>query len=409
LGAGDFVRAGTMATRVNPTTWLVEAVGAGVARIEAPGTPKVWSLLLEPASTNLFIKSRDFNDAAWVKLAGDSINNNGAVGVDGTSVADGYIGDAGNEVHMVYQSVQQADIADNIPFCGSLYAKTGTHSWLQLQLRTQDNTQTDLFFDLGSGIKGVQSLIAAPDAAGIEAIGNDWYRCWICDADSGSITVSAVLFARPSDSDGDNVTTGDGASVMIWIDGAQMEELPYPSSLVITDAAAVARTSEDPADTNGLTYNIPTALFSGAGKGTAVVWFWSPYGKGVWATTVASRTPIFNTHAGDSGQLYIDTTGVITSNDQTTAVTTATSMVTGWNMAAVKWNYDSGGAKFKVGLDNGTGFSWGVQGAYDGAFSETAGKIEFGRTMDVPIRVVDLMIWKTFISESDIRDLGGPQ
>ena len=65
-GAGDFtVTRGTTATRVN-ASGLIESVASGVPRIDYTGGG-CGSLLVEPAATNLALRSEEFNEAIWVK------------------------------------------------------------------------------------------------------------------------------------------------------------------------------------------------------------------------------------------------------------------------------------------------------------------------------------------------------
>ena len=79
-GTGDFtVVRNTTATRVN-ASGLIESVAANVPRIDYTGGG-CGSLLVEPAATNLLLRSEEFDNAYWTK-ANTTISADAAVAPD---------------------------------------------------------------------------------------------------------------------------------------------------------------------------------------------------------------------------------------------------------------------------------------------------------------------------------------
>jgi hypothetical protein len=94
-GAGDFtVVRNTTATRVD-ALGLIESVAANVPRLDytGGGCP---GLLVEPAATNLLLRSEEFNVSPWANRALPIITANNAIAPNGTMSADSFnVSDSG--------------------------------------------------------------------------------------------------------------------------------------------------------------------------------------------------------------------------------------------------------------------------------------------------------------------------
>jgi hypothetical protein len=87
-GAVDFdVTRATTAYRTN-ASGILEQVASGVPRLDYPAAGGCPSLLVEPAATNLLLRSEEFDDAYWSRGSGSSVVANQDIAPDGTLTAD---------------------------------------------------------------------------------------------------------------------------------------------------------------------------------------------------------------------------------------------------------------------------------------------------------------------------------
>jgi hypothetical protein len=86
-GAVDFgVTRATTAFRTN-ASGILESVASGVPRLDYPAAGGCPSLLVEPAATNLLLRSEEFDDASWAKT-NTTITANTTISPDGSQNAD---------------------------------------------------------------------------------------------------------------------------------------------------------------------------------------------------------------------------------------------------------------------------------------------------------------------------------
>jgi hypothetical protein len=228
-GAGDltFSRAGALpsfnATRVN-SEGLIEEVLSNVPRLDYSdgGCP---SLLIEPESRNLALRSEEFDNESWSRIALESIVSNTEISPNGTLTAEKIIPNTTSTNHYV---VQNATVVIEQAYTFSFFAKKGEYNF----------TST---FISGLGISAnwdLQNGIASAGASIVD-FGNGWYRC-IVSGVAISTTAFLRIYAQNSTL---SVLAGDGTSgIYIW--GAQLEALPYASSYIPTVASTVTRVAE---------------------------------------------------------------------------------------------------------------------------------------------------------------------
>jgi hypothetical protein len=237
----SFTRA-TIATRVNEQGYI-ETVASGVPRIDYdPVTLACKGLLIETASTNLLLRSEEFDNASWSKSQ-LTISANATTSPDGLVDADALVeSTTASTFHFANQTVTKA--ASSITYSASVYAKangrefnfnvqaSGGVNGVAMRCTPANGTITGSLTAFGAGWTAV--------ASGVENAGNGWYRYWIvCTSDTTTNVV--VQFGL---NNGAGVTyTGDGVSgVYLW--GAQLEALGFRTSYVPTTSAAVTRNIE---------------------------------------------------------------------------------------------------------------------------------------------------------------------
>jgi hypothetical protein len=218
-------RAGNTATRVNQNG-NIEVVNADVPRIDYFGGQA--SLLVEPAATNLFFRSEEFNDAYWTKT---NLNTTGtppwvnvATAPDGTMTAEKLIANTANSTH----SINRTGLTSG-SYTFSVFAKAGEETILSLWL--VNNTIRGQF-DLSNGTIQFSS---AGVSSKIEPYGNGWYRCSVY---SSVATTTASIYMRIGGSFEGNDTNG----FFIW--GAQLETGSVATSYIPTTTGPVTRDAD---------------------------------------------------------------------------------------------------------------------------------------------------------------------
>jgi hypothetical protein len=221
------------------------------------------------APNNLFTWSQDFTNAVWSKTR-STISASTFVAPDGTSTAQKLIPNAG---------VTDADIR---PFTTtttvtgrteiySIYAKAAEYNGIAISDFFLGNSLS--YFNLNTGVATAGSAVSA----GMTAVGNGWYRCWIVLTPTGT---SGYSFFRVAQNGSVTLPAANGTDgVLMW--GAQREVVTYqttPSTYNPTTSAAYygPRFDYDPATlaARGLlieearTNLVPTSVPASANSGT---------------------------------------------------------------------------------------------------------------------------------------------
>ena len=209
---------------------VLEVMGSNVPCIDySDGFPV---LLTQPQSTNLITYSNDFSDASWAKTGSSVVS--GQPSPDGLTNAFKLVEGVGGTFHFIQQPV--VAVTSGATVTHSIYLKKGERDWFVIG----DSTVTNQYcwFDLLNGVIG--SKQSGVLSHSIESLSNGFYRC------IATYTVPAT-FTRPifltSTGDGVNSYIGDGTSG-IYVYGAQLEELSYPTSYIPTTGATATRLAD---------------------------------------------------------------------------------------------------------------------------------------------------------------------
>jgi len=227
-GAGDFtVVRNTTATDVN-ALGLIESVAANVPRLDytGGGCP---GLLVEPAATNLALRSEEFNDVYWTKASG-VISANNTIAPDGASTADKYIvniGATGNS-----PIVRAITLLPNTSYTLSLFVKKSDYDTASIRLYTDETGFSTNSFNLASGTATSNQ---------IQSLANGWFRVWTTLTTSGTVTNNQVQLIR-------DAQIRDGvAGIFVW--GAQLETGSVATSYIPTVATTQTRNADVIVDT----------------------------------------------------------------------------------------------------------------------------------------------------------------
>jgi hypothetical protein len=185
------------------------------------------SLLLEKQSTNILLRSEEFN-LTWsiIRL---SVTPNTTIGPDGNTTADSLIENTATATRVLRQPVNTTVSS----YTFSVYAKANTRNWIYLSNPIFGST----WFDLSNGTIGFTPVGVT---ASITNVGDGWYRCAI-----GFTATNALNNFDIGLSTGNliSVYTGDGVSgVYVW--GAQVELGAYATSYIPTTTASATRVAD---------------------------------------------------------------------------------------------------------------------------------------------------------------------
>jgi hypothetical protein len=165
------------------------------------------------AEENLFLRSEEFDNAAWAK-SNVTVSANTEVAPNGTSTADLILETATTGVHTVF--VQTSITTQAEPLTWSVYAKAGFgRDWLRIDAFV--GTSNFTYFDIVNGVVGTN---ASGNTATIVDVGGGWYRCSISRTSGGANTSAGFAIAS---ADGTVSYTGDiTKGLILW--GAQLEQ-----------------------------------------------------------------------------------------------------------------------------------------------------------------------------------------
>jgi hypothetical protein len=227
-GAVDFdVTRATTAFRTN-ASGVLESVASGVPRLDYPIGGGCPSLLVEPAATNLLLRSEEFNDASWSKIF-SSITANAGIAPNGTLTADSLIPNTTLEQHRVDQTPSSTAASQVF----TIYAKSNGYSFIGMRFGL-----AGALFNLSNGLV---SLVGAGLSATTQNAGNGWYRCTLIKAAgvaNEAVRINVSLGAAIAEN-----FAGDGTSgVLLW--GAQLEVGSVATSYIPTVAATATRNAD---------------------------------------------------------------------------------------------------------------------------------------------------------------------
>ena len=209
------------------------------------------------AEENLFIRSQEFANAAWII---DGVTLSTVAAPDGTSTASKMLPTAVSAAHYIYGAASNRPKAASTTYTKSVRVKADGYGFVTISIAgTSSAVYVAATFDLsGAGAvtkTGVGGSGGTLVGTSITALASGWYQCAVI----GSVTtaagfdlVSVATTGTPTYGNyGLETFTGDGVSaIQIW--GAQVEQRSFA-------------TAYTPTTTQPITNYIPKMLFAPAG------------------------------------------------------------------------------------------------------------------------------------------------
>lgn len=187
---------------------------------------------------NLVLQSQTFENASW-SASTVTVTANSIAAPDGTTTADTLTGGVGTVLKRIFQSIT----ITSGTYTFSVYAKAGTHNFIQLFYGGTGTDYADFNVSTGTAgnVQGTSSITSA---------GNGWYRCvHTFTANAQTLVAISLVDSNTASRGVSTSTTGD---VYLW--GAQLEIGSTANTYIPTTTTAI--------------YGTPTLSFSGvAGLG----------------------------------------------------------------------------------------------------------------------------------------------
>ncbi len=191
-----------------------------------PATLVARGLLIEEARTNICLRSEDFT-TTW-SVSNATITANSIVSPDGVATADTWTS-GGTSYPSVFQTIT---VTNGIAYTASFFAKAGTSSSIQAELRGAAGGTPDGTFDLSTGVATVAPGATGSPVVSMVSVGNGWYRCTVTKTSTSTSFIFII----------GQFTSVIGNTVYLY--GAQLEAGSFATSYIPTAASAVARSAD---------------------------------------------------------------------------------------------------------------------------------------------------------------------
>ena len=232
----DFDRASS-ATRINSNA-TIEDITSDLARINYDGNGANGHILLEPTSTNLLTYSEDFlHSSGYWNKSNTVIESTAITSPDGNSNTYKLFANTNTTGHFTdYDGYTGAGVGETYTF--SLFVKSAGSDFVQIASSSGFPSRYQNF-NLSTG------ALASGDIsnATIEAYPNGWYRISVTETTT-STSRRFLIVPALTDMLRNASFTGTVEEDGVYIFGAQLEQLSYPTSYIPTSGSSVTRAAE---------------------------------------------------------------------------------------------------------------------------------------------------------------------
>lgn len=235
-GDFDFFRFGD-ATRIKENGLIENIVGSNNPRLNWSG--ECPSLLMEGTSTNLQIRSEEFDNAAWTKTF-ITVTANDTISPDGTESAD-KLQRTNTAASAIYDAITIG--YGQKTYTNSIFVKKGEGSFLAIRARGS-GAWVDLRFNFLTKqiISYTATSLFTAISSKVEEFDNGWFRIYFTYITDGYNILTHSFSPRFTQGDIDDTDVNNNANCFIW--GSQVEEQIYGSSYIKTESSQTTRALE---------------------------------------------------------------------------------------------------------------------------------------------------------------------
>ena len=237
-GDGDFTFSRTGdGTRIKENGLIETISGNNNPRLNWDG--ECPSLLVEGTSTNIQIRSEEFDNASWLKTninvtANDTISPDGTENADKLQRTSTAASNTRNETYIGYGAKT---------YTSSIFVKKGEGSFLAIRVKGS-SSWVDLRFNFLT--KQIISYITNGSyiaiGSKVEEFNNGWFRIYFTYTTDGYDNLTQHFSPRFTEGDIDDTDTNNVANCFIW--GSQVEQQFDGSSYIKTTSGSETRVKE---------------------------------------------------------------------------------------------------------------------------------------------------------------------
>ena len=247
IGTLNYSRSSS-ATRIN-SIGQVEEVAANKIRqdyfSDPANTGRLRGWLLEEASTNTCLQSADFG-TTWItstatQTNAGSITTNTVKSPDGATTADTLQSNSGT-TGIIAARQQGFTFTNGTTYTVSVWAKKKDLDYLEITNKDDalaGRTYSKVF-KISDGTLGASG--GTVGAAKIDSYVNGWYRCSVTFTAAANTSSEVYFKARNNDANNTTYTFNNNEGIYLW--GAQVEAIAYPTSYIPTTTTAVTRNAD---------------------------------------------------------------------------------------------------------------------------------------------------------------------
>ena len=235
-GDFDFFRFGD-ATRIKENGLIENIVGSNNPRLNWSG--ECPSLLMEGTSTNLQIRSEEFDIFTWAKT-NITVTANDTISPDGTESAD-KLQRTNTAASYIYDAITIG--YGQKTYTNSIFVKKGEGSFLAIRARGS-SAWVDLRFNFLTKqiISYTATSFFTAISSKVEEFDNGWFRIYFTYTTDGYNILTHSYSPRFTQGDIDDTDVNNNANCFIW--GSQVEEQIYGSSYIKTESSQTTRALE---------------------------------------------------------------------------------------------------------------------------------------------------------------------
>ncbi|MEY5100839.1 MAG: hypothetical protein RJA36_3558, partial [Pseudomonadota bacterium] len=171
-----------------------------------------WTKSNSFVQTNVLTYSQEFNNIIWGPSGVSTPTANTTIAPDGTLTADTVTATASTAPHLVTQTTAGLT---GTPITMSVYAKAGTHNFLQIFHGALATNYAN--FNISTGVVG--TVGAGFTSASMVSVGNGWFRCIVTLTPTATSNVRFALVTSNTAVYNESWAAAGTESVYLW--GAQ--------------------------------------------------------------------------------------------------------------------------------------------------------------------------------------------